>query len=124
VKNKFATTIFFVLITVVSMCGISNLSYAQATELNQQPLEIKSAFFGRWTDAKDPNHLLEIYKEGTLIIVQRRSEVNDHSGSSKYTVMYSEGNKIKVDLQTGLAPLTITDDGTKISFLGNEYIKK
>ena len=98
--------------------------YAQATDLNQQSLEIKSAFYGRWADVKDPNHLLEIYKEGSLIIVQRRSEVKDGSSSNKYTVISGEGNKIKVDLQTSLAPLTITDDGIKISFLGNEYMKK
>jgi len=124
VKNNFIRTIFFVFVTTASICGISNLSYAQATDLNQQPLEIKSVFYGHWADVKDPNHLLEIYKEGALVIVQRRSEVKDGSNNSKYTVMSGEGNKLKVDLQTGLAPLTITDDGTKISFLGNEYIKK
>ena len=105
-------------------CGISKKASAQATDLNQQPLEIKSAFYGHWVDSKDPNHLLEIYKEGTLVIVQRRSEIKDGSNSNKYTVISGQGNKIKVDLQTGLAPLTITDDGTKVSFMGNEYMKK
>ena len=123
-KKKSIIRIYLLLIAIVAVCNIPAKCYAQATAQDQQPLEIKSAFFGNWVEVKDPDHLLEIYKEGDLVIVHRRSQANDGSGSNKYTVIYAEGNKIKVDLQSGLAPLTITDDGTKLSFLGNEYVKK
>ena len=123
-KNKFANTTFYTLLIAVLTCGISNLTYAQTAEYNQKQLEIKSEFFGRWAAVKDPNHILEIYKEGSLIVVQRRSEINDGTKSNKYTVLYQDGNKIRVDLGNGSTPLTINNEGNKITFLGDEYTKK
>jgi hypothetical protein len=124
VKSKFISPVFFAFVIAISICGNSNQASAQTTASDQKPLEIKNAFFGRWADVKDPNHLLEIYKENSFIIVQRRTELNDGSPSKKYSVITANGNKLKVDVGSGLSPLTITDDGAKISFLGNEYSKK
>ncbi len=123
-KNKFTSPAFFAVIITFLICSTSNTIYAQNTEVKENTLEIKGAFFGNWKDMKDPNHLLDIYKEGTLIIVQTRAEAKDGTKGKKYSVVYNKGNRIMVDIGNGSTPMTITDDGTKISFLGNDYMKK
>ena len=123
-KNKHILPIFFASFFVILICGKVNLSYAQTTEVRQHALEVRSAFLGTWKEAQDAHHILEIYKDGDLTIVYKRSEIKDGSGSKKYTVMSETGNKIMIDYGYGSTPLTISDDGTKINFAGQEYIKQ
>ena len=122
--NKFTTLVFSLVIAIVLTCGSSNKGYAQTTEAKQNTPEIKSSFLGHWKGVQDPNRLVEIYKEESLVIVRVHADVRDGSGSNKYPVAYGRGNKIMVDFGYGLTPLTITDDGTKITFLGNDYMKQ
>ena len=123
-KNRHTLRFFLASFIVVLICGKVNFSYAQTTEAKQHTLEVRSAFLGTWKDAQDAHHILEIYKDGDLTIVYKRSEIKDGSGSKKYTVMSETGNKIMIDYGFGSTPLTISDDGTKINFAGQEYIKQ
>ena len=124
VKNKFFAPYFVAFIVIVSICGSYNRTLAQNTNEGQSTLNIKNTFYGHWKNEKDPNQFLDIYKDGSLIIVQRGSNVKDGIERNRLIVTYDKGNRITVDLGYGLSPLTITDDGSRISFLGNEYSKK
>jgi len=98
--------------------------FAQSGDIGQSTINIKNTFFGHWKNERDPNQFIDIYKDGSLIIIQRGSLIKQGAERNRFIVTYEKGNRIMVDLGTGLTPLTITDDGTKISFLGNEYSKK
>ncbi len=79
---------------------------------------------GRWKDAQDPHQLLEIYKDGAYTIVCKRSDRNDRKNDfKKYTVISAKGNRILVDYEFGATPLTLTEDGPKLHFNGQEYVK-
>ena len=121
-KNKFIAPYFFAFIAIAFICGSFNITFAQNE--GQSALNIKNTFYGHWKNEKDPNQFLDIYKDGSLIIVQRGSNVKDGIERNRLIVTYEKGNRITVDLGYGLSPLTITEDGGHISFLGNEYSKK
>ena len=123
-NNKLTVQVFCAFAFIFFACELPDFSYAQSANAGQAPLEIKGSFLGRWKDTHDPEHFVDIYKDGQMTIVERHTEVKDGSGRSRYPVTYSKGNRIMVDFGFGLTPLTISDDGTKISFLGNEYSKK
>ena len=123
-KNKIITPYFFALIALLFVCSGSTVAFAQNANEGQSTLNIKNTFYGRWKNDHDQNQFLDIYKDGSLIIVQRGSNVKDGVERTRLIVTYDKGNRITVDLGYGLSPLTITDDGTHISFLGNAYSKK
>ena len=123
-KQKYINPFFFALVTLAISFSVPSVGHAQTKDAKQSVLEIKSAFFGSWKDVQDPAHLLEIYKEGQFIIVQRRSERNDGSPSNKYTVVSDKGNRIMVDIGGGSSPLKMNDDGSKITFMGLDYVRK
>ncbi len=105
------------------MVGSTNYTYAQA-EGKQSALEVKSAFFGSWKDTQDPNHFVDIYKDGAYVIVYRHPNRKDGSDNKRYAVSSAKGNKIMVDYNFGVTPLTISEDGSKITFTGQTYTKQ
>ena len=90
----------------------------------ESTINIKNSFYGHWKNDRDPNSFLDIYKDGELIIVQRGSLLKQAGDRNRFVVTYEKGNRITVDLGTGLSPLTLSDDGAKVSFLGDIYNKK
>ncbi len=123
-KNKFTVPTFLAAIIFVLAIGSSSAIFAQTGEIKATPPEVKSTFFGHWRDIHDPNHLIEIYKDGEFIIVNTYTEKKDQSGVKRYTVTSGKGNKIMVDFGFGVTPLTLSDDGSKITFTGETYMKQ
>ena len=123
-KARSIYTFFLLPLFLVLVCGNLNHAAAQTNELKPSTLEVNRAFFGIWREVQDPNHLVEIYKEGDFVIVLRHSDRKDGSVSQKYTVTAQKGNRLTLDFGFGSIPMTISDDGTKISFVGQEYVKK
>ncbi len=123
-KNRLASPIFLAALIFILAIGSSSLSYGQTGEVKATPPEVKSAFMGHWKDIHDPNHLIEIYKDGDFFIVNTYTEKKDESGNKRYTVTSGKGNKIMVDFAFGGTPLTISDDGSKITFTGETYMKQ
>ena len=124
VKNKLTYRTFIAALIFLLAIGTSGLSYGQNSEVKATPPEVKSTFMGHWKDIHDPNHLIEIYKDGDFIIVNTYTEKKDESGNKRYTVTSGKGNKIMVDFGFGVTPLTLSDDGTKITFTGETYMKQ
>ena len=114
--------VFAVLFTLL-MLGNNESTYAQA-EARQGTVEVKAAFFGSWKDTQDPNHFVEIFKDGGFVIVYRHSNKKDGSDNKRYAVSSAKGNKIMVDYNFGVTPLTISEDGSKITFTGQTYTKQ
>ncbi len=123
-KDKITTPIILAALVFLLSIGGSSLSHAQTSEVKATPLEVKAAFFGHWKDIHDPNHLIEIYKDKDFIIVNTYTEKRDESGNKRYTVTSGKGNKIMVDFGFGVTPLTLSEDGSKITFTGETYMKK
>ncbi len=123
-KNKFTGTFFLAALMTVLAVGSFGRSYGQTNEVKATPPEVKAAFFGHWKDIHDPNHLIEIYKDKEFIIVNTYTEKKDESGNKRYTVTSGKGNKIMVDFGFGVTPLTISEDGSKIIFKGETYMKQ
>ena len=120
--RKLIIPLFLICLISIFSCPVT--ASAQSGDVRQSSINIKNTFFGHWKNDRDPNLFIDIYKEGSLIIVQRGSLIKQGAQRNRFIVTYEKGNRITVDLGYGLSPLTISDDGSKISFLGNEYSKK
>ncbi len=117
--------LYLSLFVALFLFGATGTTFAQTADgTGQSTINIKNSFFGHWKSDRDPNSFLDIYKDGELIIVQRGSLLKQAGDRNRFVVTYEKGNRITVDLGTGLSPLTLSDDGAKVSFLGDTYNKK
>ena len=121
---KFTARFLFTLTIAGVLCCTPSMAMAQNGDPGQSTLNVKSTFLGHWVNNHDPHQYIDIYKEGSFVIVQRGSAVKDGTQRNRFVATYERGNRISVDLGYGLSPLTISDDGSKILFLGIDYSRK
>ena len=116
--NRNLIAVLAVYISVTSCSGTNSTNTNEQPPLVQHVSAEKKSFIGHWVSVRANFDIIDIFNEGSLTIVKRAYEQVDQF---KTPATLKGDNVITISQGNGSADLTMSDDGTKFYFEGNEY---